>query len=193
MQADRQKSICWALDSTLIKQDIPSLNIPENTHTLQSTDTLPHKNLFYYPLLDILKGPVKLVICSLYIFQICSLYIHRFWASCLSNLIMVSSKAATFHSTGVEVALVIKLEAGQTRVELVQDGRQTSAQSQQLRPHAVKAHAHGTLKRQTPSIPQQRTTTQKETERETDINHRRKQVILKDLHSDVCYFRRSCL
>lgn len=83
-----------------------------------------------------------------------------FW--CLSNLISISGKAAALHGAGVEVALVIELIAGQTRVQLVQDRRQTSAQGQQLRSHAVEAHAHGALKRQTPPIPQQRTTAQRE-------------------------------
>lgn len=62
-----------------------------------------------------------------------------------TDLIFVSSEAAAFHGAGVEVALVVKLEAGQTGVQLVEDGWQAAAQRQQLGARAVEANTHGTL------------------------------------------------
>lgn len=62
-----------------------------------------------------------------------------------TDLIFVPSEAAAFHGAGVEVALVVKLEAGQTRVQLVEDGWQAAAQRQQLGACAVEANTHGTL------------------------------------------------
>lgn len=62
-----------------------------------------------------------------------------------TDLIFVPSKAAALHGAGVEVALVVELEAGQTGVQLVQDGGQAAPQSQQLGAGAVKADAHGAL------------------------------------------------
>lgn len=71
------------------------------------------------------------------------------------HLVSVSGEAAALHGAGVEVALVVKLEAGQARVQLVEHGGQPPAQGQQLGARAVEAHAHGTLQRQTPTVPQQ--------------------------------------
>lgn len=62
-----------------------------------------------------------------------------------TDLIFVPSEAAAFHGAGVEVALVVKLEAGQAGVQLVEDGWQAAAQCQQLGAGAVEANTHGAL------------------------------------------------
>ena len=87
-------------------------------------------------------------------------------ASLSPHLVSVPGEAAALHGAGVEVALVVELDAGQARVQLVQHRGQTPAQRQQLSARAVEAHTHGTLQRQAPAIPQQRTT---EREREREI------------------------
>lgn len=63
----------------------------------------------------------------------------------MTDLIFVPGEAAALHGAGVEVALVVKLEAGQAGVQLVEDGRQAATQSQQLSAGAVEANAHGAL------------------------------------------------
>lgn len=73
----------------------------------------------------------------------------------LTHLVSVSSEAAALHGAGVEVALVVKLEARQARVQLVQDGRQAAPQSQQLRSGAVEANAHGALQGHASPVTQQ--------------------------------------
>lgn len=73
----------------------------------------------------------------------------------MTNLIFVPSEAAAFHGAGVEVALVVKLEARQARVQLIQDGRQAATQCQQLGAGAVEANTHGALQGHASSIPQQ--------------------------------------
>lgn len=74
----------------------------------------------------------------------------------ITNLIFVSSKAAAFHSTGVEVTLVVELEAGQAGVQLVEDGGQAATQRQQLGAGAVEANTHCTLQGHAASIAEQR-------------------------------------
>lgn len=73
----------------------------------------------------------------------------------MTNLIFVPSKAAAFHGAGVEVALVVKLEAGQAGVQLVENGRQAAPQCQQLGAGAVEADTHGALQGHAASITQQ--------------------------------------
>lgn len=73
-----------------------------------------------------------------------------------ANLILVSCEAAALHGAGVEVALVVELEAGQTRVQLVQDRRQAATQGQQLGAGAVEADAHGALEGHAAPVTQQR-------------------------------------
>lgn len=73
-----------------------------------------------------------------------------------THLVSVSGEAAALHGAGVEVALVVELEAGQAGVQLVQDGRQAAPQGQQLRAGAVEADAHGALQRHAASVTQQR-------------------------------------
>lgn len=72
-----------------------------------------------------------------------------------TDLVSVSSEAAALHGAGVEVALVVELEARQARVQLVQDGRQAAPQRQQLGAGAVEADAHGALQRHASSVTQQ--------------------------------------
>ena len=73
----------------------------------------------------------------------------------MTHLIFVPGEAAAFHGAGVEVALVVELEAGQAGVQLVEDGRQAAAQCQQLGARAVEANAHGALQGHAASITQQ--------------------------------------
>lgn len=73
----------------------------------------------------------------------------------VTNLIFVPSEAAAFHRAGVEVALVVKLEAGQAGVQLVEDGWQAAPQCQQLGAGAVEANTHGALQGHAASITQQ--------------------------------------
>ncbi len=73
----------------------------------------------------------------------------------MTNLIFVPSEAAALHGAGVEVALVVKLEAGQAGVQLVEDGRQAAAQCQQLGAGAVETNTHGALQGHAASITQQ--------------------------------------
>lgn len=72
-----------------------------------------------------------------------------------TNLIFVPSEAAAFHGAGVEVALVVELEAGQAGVQLVEDGRQAATQCQQLGACAVEANTHGALQGHAASVTQQ--------------------------------------
>lgn len=74
----------------------------------------------------------------------------------LTHLVPVARKAAAFHGAGVEVALVVELEAGQAGVQLVEDGRQAAPQSQELRARAVEADAHGALQGHAATVAQQR-------------------------------------
>lgn len=74
----------------------------------------------------------------------------------MTHLILVPGEAAAFHGAGVEVALVVELEAGQARVQLVEDGRQAAAQRQQLGAGAVEADAHGALQGHAAAVPEQR-------------------------------------
>lgn len=74
----------------------------------------------------------------------------------MTNLIFVSSKAAAFHGAGVEVTLVVELEAGQAGVQLVENGRQAATQRQQLGASAVEANTHGALQGHAASIAEQR-------------------------------------
>lgn len=73
-----------------------------------------------------------------------------------TDLILVPGEAAALHGAGVEVALVIELEAGKPGVQLVEDRRQAAPQSQQLGAGAVEANAHGALQGHTASITEQR-------------------------------------
>lgn len=73
-----------------------------------------------------------------------------------THLVFVSGEAAALHGAGVEVALVVELEAGQARVQLVQDGRQAAAEGQQLSAGAVEADAHGALQGDAAAVAQQR-------------------------------------
>lgn len=73
----------------------------------------------------------------------------------LTDLVSVSGEAAALHGAGVEVALVVKLEARQARVQLVQDGRKAPPQSQQLGAGAVEANTHGALQGHASSVTQQ--------------------------------------
>lgn len=72
-----------------------------------------------------------------------------------TNLIFVTSETAALHGAGVEVALVVKLVAGQTGVQLVEDGRQAASQRKQLGAGAVEADTHGALQGQAASVTQQ--------------------------------------
>lgn len=72
-----------------------------------------------------------------------------------TDLIFVPGEAAALHGAGVEVALVVKLEAGQARVQLVEDGRQAAPQRQQLGAGTVEADAHGALQGHASSVTQQ--------------------------------------
>ena len=72
-----------------------------------------------------------------------------------TNLIFVPGEAAAFHGAGVEVALVVELEAGQARVQLVKDGRQAAPKCQQLSAGAVEANTHGALQGHAASVTQQ--------------------------------------
>lgn len=72
-----------------------------------------------------------------------------------TDLIFVPSEAAALHGAGVEVALVVKLEAGQAGVQLVKDGRQAATQCQQLGAGAVEANTHGALQGHASSITKQ--------------------------------------
>lgn len=74
----------------------------------------------------------------------------------MTNLISVPGEAAALHGARVEVALVVELEAGQAWVQLVQDGRQTAPQRQQLGACAVEADAHGALQGHAATVTQQR-------------------------------------
>lgn len=73
-----------------------------------------------------------------------------------THLVFVPGEAAALHGAGVEVALVVELEAGQARVQLVQDGRQAAAEGQQLSAGAVEADAHGALQADAAAVAQQR-------------------------------------
>ncbi len=73
----------------------------------------------------------------------------------MTDLIFVSSEAAALHGAGVEVALVVKLEAGQAGVQLVENGRQAAPQCQQLGAGVVEANTHGALQGHAASITQQ--------------------------------------
>lgn len=73
----------------------------------------------------------------------------------VTDLVSVSGEAAALHGAGVEVALVVKLEARQARVQLVEDGWQAAPQSQQLCAGAVEANAHGALQGHASSVTQQ--------------------------------------
>lgn len=66
--------------------------------------------------------------CSFFIlvFVVAVSVSHEF----LTHLIFVPSKAAAFHGAGVEVALVVKLEAGQAGMQLIEDRRQAAPESQ---------------------------------------------------------------
>lgn len=72
-----------------------------------------------------------------------------------TDLIFVPGEAAALHGARVEVALVVKLEAGQTRVQLVEDGRQAAPQRQQLCAGTVEADTHGALQGHASSVTQQ--------------------------------------
>lgn len=74
----------------------------------------------------------------------------------MTNLIFVASKAAAFHGTWVEVALVVKLKAGQPGVQLIENRRQAAPQRQQLGARAVKPNTHGTLQGHAASVAEQR-------------------------------------
>lgn len=74
-----------------------------------------------------------------------------------SHLVSITSEAAAFHGAGVEVALVVELKAGQTRVQLVQDWRKATTQGQQLSASTVEANAHGTLEREAAPVTQKGT------------------------------------
>lgn len=74
-----------------------------------------------------------------------------------TDLVSVSSEAAALHGAGVEVALVVELEARQARVQLVQDWRQSATQCQQLGACAVETDAHGALQGHASSVTQQGT------------------------------------
>ena len=73
-----------------------------------------------------------------------------------TDLIPVPGEAAALHGAGVEVALVVELEAGQAGVQLVEDGRQAAPQRQQLCAGAVEADAHGALQGHAAAVAQQR-------------------------------------
>lgn len=73
----------------------------------------------------------------------------------LTHLVFVSGEAAALHGAGVEVALVVELEARQARVQFVQDGRQAAAEGQQLSAGAVEADAHGALQGDAAAVAQQ--------------------------------------
>lgn len=85
-----------------------------------------------------------------------SLQLWRLRAALLAYyLITVTCKTAALHSTGVEVALVVKLEDGQAAVDVVEHRGQAPAQGQQLGAVAVEPDAHGTLKGKVPTIAEQ--------------------------------------
>lgn len=72
----------------------------------------------------------------------------------IRHLVPVPSEAAALHGAGVEVALVVELEAGEAGVQLVEDRGQAAPQGQQLGAGAVEADTHGALQGQVPSVPQ---------------------------------------
>lgn len=75
--------------------------------------------------------------------------------SLLTDLILVPGEAAALHGAGVEVALVIELEAGEAGVQLVEDGWQAASQGQQLGAGAVEANAHCALQGHAASVTEQ--------------------------------------
>lgn len=84
----------------------------------------------------------------------------------MTDLIFVPGEAAALHGAGVEVSLVVELEAGQARVQLVEDGRQAAPQRQQLSAGAVEANAHGALQGHAAAVTEQRAAVRKQREKE---------------------------
>lgn len=98
-----------------------------------------------------------------------------------THLISVSSEAAALHGAGVEVALVVELEAGQAGLQLVEDGRQAAPQGQQLSACAVEANAHGALQGHDASVTQQGA----ESTGNKDLKASEEQVLLRDRPPDT--------